>query len=204
MLDGISSTRPAARMVGFARTVSYLPLREDLFPAKSKGLNAQKRAVESVLPGEVLVIGARGEPDAGTIGDILALRVQLRGGVGIITDGAVRDSAVIAGLDIPTYAASHHPGVLGRRHVPWQTDVAVACAGALIEPGDLLVGDADGVVVLPAAIVDDIVAAAVEQEREERFIAEHVAAGESVEGLYPMNDSWRSRYEQWNERDPDA
>jgi regulator of RNase E activity RraA len=204
MLDGLSSTHPDRRMVGFARTVSYLPLREDLFPARSKGLNAQKRAVENVLPGEVLVIGARGERHAGTIGDILALRVQLRGGVGIVTDGALRDSAVIAGLDIPTYSASSHPGVLGRRHVPWETDVAVACAGALVEPGDLLVGDADGVVVLPAALVDEIVAAAVVQEREERFIAEKVAAGESVEGLYPMNEDWRSSYEQWNERDPDA
>ncbi|MGE0139610.1 MAG: hypothetical protein AB7L17_17090, partial [Ilumatobacteraceae bacterium] len=75
---------------------------------------------------------------------------------------------------------------------------------ALVEPGDLLVGDADGVVVLPAALVDEIVAAAVVQEREERFIAEKVAAGESVEGLYPMNEDWRSSYEQWNERDPDA
>jgi regulator of RNase E activity RraA/2-keto-4-pentenoate hydratase/2-oxohepta-3-ene-1,7-dioic acid hydratase in catechol pathway len=199
MLDGISSTRPAARMVGFARTVSYLPLREDLFPAKSKGLNAQKRAVESVLPGEVLVIGARGELHAGTIGDILALRVQQRGGAGIVTDGALRDSTAIAALDIPTYSASHHPAVLGRRHVPWETDVAVACAGALVQPGDLLVGDADGVVVLPVDLVEQVVADSVEQEREERFIAERVGAGESVEGLYPMNAAWRERYEQWSE-----
>ena len=204
MLDGVSSSRPDQRMVGFARTVSYLPLREDLFAAKAAGLNAQKQAVESIRPGDVLVIGARGELNAGTIGDILALRAQIRGAVGIITDGAVRDSATVAALAIPTYSASHHPAVLGRRHVPWQTDVAVACAGALVEPGDLMVGDADGVVVLPADQVVDIVAASLAQEREERFITEQVTAGESIDGLYPLNDTWRRTYERWNERDPDA
>jgi regulator of RNase E activity RraA/2-keto-4-pentenoate hydratase/2-oxohepta-3-ene-1,7-dioic acid hydratase in catechol pathway len=204
MLDGLSSTKPGQRMVGFARTVSYLPLREDLSPAKSAGLNAQKQAVDSIGPGEVLVIGARGELNAGTIGDILALRVQVRGAAGIITDGALRDSAAIAALDIPTYSRSNHPAVLGRRHVPWQTDVAVACAGALVQPGDLLVGDADGVVVLPADMVADIVAAAVAQEREERFIIEQVAEGASIDGLYPLNDNWRRTYERWNERDPEA
>jgi 5-oxopent-3-ene-1,2,5-tricarboxylate decarboxylase/2-hydroxyhepta-2,4-diene-1,7-dioate isomerase len=204
MLDGLSSTRPDRRMVGFARTVSYLPLREDVSPAKQAGLNAQKRAVDTIGPGEVLVIGARGELNAGTIGDILALRVQVRGAVGIITDGALRDSAAIAALDIPTYSRSNHPAVLGRRHVPWQTDVAVACAGALVEPGDLLVGDADGVVLLPAGKVVEIVTAAIEQEREERFIVERVADGESIDGLYPLNDAWRGRYERWNERDPEA
>jgi 5-oxopent-3-ene-1,2,5-tricarboxylate decarboxylase / 2-hydroxyhepta-2,4-diene-1,7-dioate isomerase len=204
MLDGVTSTKPESRMVGFARTVSYLPLREDLFPAKAAGLNAQKQAVESLRPGDVLVIGARGELNAGTIGDILALRAQIRGAVGIITDGALRDSAAIAALDIPTYSAAHHPAVLGRRHVPWQTDVGVACAGALVMPGDLLVGDADGVVVVPADQVVDIVAASLQQEREERFIAEQVTAGQSIDGLYPLNDNWRSTYERWNERDPDA
>ena len=204
MLDGLSSTQPGSRMVGLARTVSYLPLREDLFASKAAGMNAQKRAVESLRPGEVLVIGARGAPDAGTIGDILALRAQARGAAGIVTDGALRDSAAIAALDIPTYSAGHHPAVLGRRHVPWETDVAVACAGALVEPGDLLVGDADGVVVLPHGCVVDVVTAAVEQEREERFIAQQVADGASIDGLYPMNSEWRRRYETWTERDPDV
>ncbi|MGE0511267.1 MAG: fumarylacetoacetate hydrolase family protein [Acidimicrobiia bacterium] len=204
MLDGLSSTRPDRRLVGFARTVSYLPAREDLFAAKSAGLNAQKQAVENIRPGDVLVIGARGERNAGTIGDILALRAQRRGAVGIITDGAVRDSAAIAALEIPTYAAAHHPAVLGRRHVPWQADVAVACAGALVEPGDLLVGDADGVVILPDAFVAEIVEAALEQEREERFIAEQVDAGCSVDGLYPLNADWRRRYDVWSEGSTDG
>ena len=92
-IDGLRSTRPGQRMVGFARTLRYLPLREDLFARHGGGMNAQKRAVEQMRPGEVLVIDARQEPDAGTIGDILALRAQARGAAGIVTDGAIRDAA---------------------------------------------------------------------------------------------------------------
>ena len=137
-------------MAGYARTVRYLPLREDLSAAQG-AMNAQKRAIEEIRPGEILVIEARGDSTAGTIGDILALRAQVRGAAGIVTDGAIRDSVALAGLRIPVYHAAVHPAVLGRRHIPWESRVTVACAGVTIQPGDLLVGDADGVVVLPPA-----------------------------------------------------
>ena len=175
-LDGLRSTRPGVRMAGYARTVRYLPLREDLL-AMSAGMNAQKRAIEEIRPGEVLVIEARGDTTAGTIGDILGLRAQVRGAVGIVTDGAIRDSAALARLEIPAYHAAVHPAVLGRRHVPWESGVAVACAGVTIRPGDILVGDADGVVVLPPAIAAEVLADAREQERQEEFIATRVARG---------------------------
>jgi 5-oxopent-3-ene-1,2,5-tricarboxylate decarboxylase/2-hydroxyhepta-2,4-diene-1,7-dioate isomerase len=196
-LDGLRSTRPDLHMAGFARTVRYLPLREDLSAAYGAGMNAQKRAIEQILPGEVLVIEARGDQTAGTIGDILALRTQVRGAAGIVTDGAIRDSAALAQLEIPAYHAAVHPAVLGRRHIPWETDVAVACAGVTIQPGDILVGDADGVVVLPPPIAAEILADASEQEREERFIAAQIAAGEPIEGLFPLTDRWRPAYQTW-------
>ncbi len=196
-LDGLRSTRPGTRMAGYARTVRYLPLREDLSATHSAGMNAQKRAVEHIRPGEVLVIEARGVPDAGTIGDILALRAQVRGAAGVVTDGSIRDSAALAGLEIPVYHAGVHPAVLGRRHVPWETGVTVACAGVTIQPGDLVVGDADGVVVLPPAIAPEVLADAREQERQEEFIAARVAAGEPLEGLYPLGEAWRPAYEAW-------
>ncbi|HEY6310003.1 MAG TPA: fumarylacetoacetate hydrolase family protein [Streptosporangiaceae bacterium] len=207
-LDGLRSTAPATRMAGYARTVRYLPLREDLSAAQRRGegevggMNAQKRAIEQIRPGEILVIEARGDPTAGTIGDILALRAQVRGAAGIVTDGAIRDSAALAGLQIPVYHAAVHPAVLGRRHVPWETDVTVACAGVTIQPGDILVGDADGVVVLPPAIAAEILADAREQERQEQFIAERVAAGESIEGLFPLPESRRPAYEAWLAQHP--
>jgi regulator of RNase E activity RraA/2-keto-4-pentenoate hydratase/2-oxohepta-3-ene-1,7-dioic acid hydratase in catechol pathway len=203
-LDGLRSTRPDKKMAGYARTVRYLPLREDLFAAQEKGggevgggMNAQRRAIEDIRPGEVLVIEARGDPTAGTIGDILALRAQVRGAAGIVTDGAIRDSAALARLEIPTYHAAVHPAVLGRRHVPWETGVTVACAGVAIQPGDILVGDADGVVVLPPGIAAELLAEAREQERQEEFIAARVAQGESIDGLHPLSDRTRPAYEAW-------
>jgi len=198
-LDGLRSTRPERKMAGYARTVRYLPLREDLSAAQGP-MNAQKRAIEEIRPGEILVIEARGDPTAGTIGDILALRAQVRGAAGVVTDGAIRDSAALAALDIPIYHAAVHPAVLGRRHVPWETGVTVACAGVTIQPGDLLVGDADGVVVLPPAIAAELLAEARETERQEQFIAERVAAGQSIDGLFPLPESRRPEYEAWRAR----
>ena len=197
-IDGLSSTRPDAKIVGTARTLRYLPNREDLFDERGGGYNAQKRAFDAVGPGEVLVIEARGERGSGTVGDVLALRAQVNGAAGIVTDGGVRDLEVVAALDIPTYHNGPHPAVLGRRHVPWDTDVTVACGGATVQPGDVIVGDADGLLVIPPALVEEVVADAIEQEREEEFIAEQVAQGARVDGLFPMNAEWKERYRAWS------
>jgi regulator of RNase E activity RraA len=153
--------------------------------------------VEELRPGQVLVMDARGDTTAGTIGDILALRAAKRGAAGIVTDGGLRDSAAVAGLDVPVFHGGAHPAVLGRRHVPWDTGLPISCGGALVQPGDVLVGDADGVVVIPPDLVEGLVGDAVEQEAQERFITERVAAGEPIEGLYPLGPRWREAYEAW-------
>jgi 2-keto-4-pentenoate hydratase/2-oxohepta-3-ene-1,7-dioic acid hydratase in catechol pathway/regulator of RNase E activity RraA len=199
-MTGLRPTRPELKLVGPARTLRYLPLREDLFAERGGGMNAQKQAVEEIAPGEVLVIDARGEPGAGTIGDVLALRVKERGGAGVVTDGALRDSATIAALELPTFYAARHPAVLGHKHVPWESGVAIACAGVLVRPGDVLVGDADGVVVIPPELAEEVAADAAEQEREEEFVAEKVRAGESIDGLFPLGEAWRAEYERWKAR----
>jgi 2-keto-4-pentenoate hydratase/2-oxohepta-3-ene-1,7-dioic acid hydratase in catechol pathway/regulator of RNase E activity RraA len=196
-MDGLRSTRPDRRMVGFARTLRYVPLREDLSARYGSGMNAQKQAIEQVRPGEVLVIDTRCESTAGTIGDILAQRAQVRGAAGIVTDGAIRDAARLAALDIPTYHSAVHPAVLGRRHVPWECGVTVACGGVTVQPGDLMVGDSDGVVVVPPGIATELLADADQQELEEEFIAGRVALGERIEGLYPLGEQWRPAYQAW-------
>ncbi|MHB1172258.1 MAG: fumarylacetoacetate hydrolase family protein [Lacisediminihabitans sp.] len=198
-IDGLTSTRPEARLVGLARTLRYIPNREDLFESHGGGYNAQKRAFDALGPGDVLVMEARGERGTGTVGDILALRAQVRGAAGIVTDGGARDLVAVAALDIPTYHAGAHPAVLGRRHVPWDVDVTIACGGAAVQPGDVIVGDADGLLVIPPHLIHEVVDAAIEQEREETFIATMVAAGESVDGLYPMNAKWKARYQKWRD-----
>jgi regulator of RNase E activity RraA len=201
-LDGLHATRPGGKMVGFARTLRYLPFREDLFAAyggtlPGGGLNAQKRAVEQVRPGEILVIEARGDPTAGTVGDILALRAQVRGAAGIVTDGAIRDSQALHAMDLPVYYGATHPAVLGRRHVPWEVNTAIACAGVTVTPGDIIVGDGDGVIVIPAHLAMEVAQDAAEQELQEEFAAAMVAKGESVDGLYPLGKRWQVAYETW-------
>ncbi|WP_423182771.1 fumarylacetoacetate hydrolase family protein [Arthrobacter sp. NyZ413] len=196
-IDGLQATRPDRRVVGLARTLRYVPNREDLFKTHGGGFNAQKRAIESVNEGDILVMDARGEKGTGTVGDILALRAQVRGAVAIITDGGVRDYSAVADLDIPTYFASRHPAVLGRRHVPWDTDITIACGGTTVQPGDIIVADSDGIVVVPPCIAEELVDECIEQEREEAFIFQMVEQGNSVDGLFPMNAQWRARYEGW-------
>ncbi|GII84272.1 hypothetical protein Ssi03_22620 [Sphaerisporangium siamense] len=194
-IEGVRPARPDLRMVGVARTLRYVPLREDVFAAIGGGMNAQKRTVEEIRPGEVLVIEARGDHGAGTLGDILALRALRRGAAGVVTDGGLRDSPSFANLDMPAYYAVPHAAVLGRKHVPLESQVPVACGGVLVMPGDVLVGDAEGVVVIPPRLVAEVARDAAAQEDEERFIYEQVNEGASVDGLYPMNKTWRETYE---------
>ena len=194
-IDGIGPLTPGTRLVGRARTLRFVPYRQDLSESHGGGYNAQKRAFDGLRPGDVLVIEARGETGTGTLGDILALRARTLGAAGIVTDGSVRDSAGVAALGMPVYSAGAHPAVLGRRHVPWDTDVTVACGGTTVQPGDVVVGDDDGVLVIPPFLVADVVRDALAQEAEEEYIAARVADGEPVDGLYPMNQTWKARYQ---------
>ena len=194
-IDGVRPLHPGSKLVGTARTLRFVPNREDLFASHGGGYNAQKRVFDAVGDGEVVVIEARGEAGSGTLGDILAIRAHARGAAGIVTDGGVRDAAAVAAVGIPVYSSGAHPAVLGRRHVPWDADLTIACGGTTVQPGDIIVGDADGVVVIPPAIVEEVVDAALAQEDEDAWIAERVAEGHPVDGLFPMNAEWRARFE---------
>ena len=198
-MQGLRPTRPDLRLLGYAHTLRYVPLREDLEATRAQGLDAQKRAVEAIGPDEVLVIDARREQGAGTIGDILAARALARGAAGIVTDGGVRDSPAFAALDIPTYFAAAHANVLGLLHYPLETGVTIACGGTAVVPGDVVVGDAEGVLVLPAALAEEVALDALEQETREAWALERVRAGESIVGVYPLTDERRPEYEAWCE-----
>ncbi|MFE5672343.1 fumarylacetoacetate hydrolase family protein [Agromyces sp. NPDC056523] len=195
VIEGVHALRPGQRLVGRAKTLRFIPFRPDLFASHGGGFNAQKRAFDTVEPGEVLVVEARGERRTGTVGDVLALRAKFRGAAGVVTDGGVRDADAVAEIGLPVFSQGPHPAVLGRRHVPWETDVTIACGGAAVQPGDVIVGDGDGVIVIPPALVEEVLAETEAQEREDAWIAEQVARGESVDGLFPMNADWRRRFE---------
>jgi 2-keto-4-pentenoate hydratase/2-oxohepta-3-ene-1,7-dioic acid hydratase in catechol pathway/regulator of RNase E activity RraA len=198
-IEGLRPTRPDLRMLGYARTLRYVPLREDVRDAAGSELNAQKRAVEAIGPDEVLVIDARQDPRAGTIGDILAARALARGAAGIVTDGGLRDSSAVAGLDLPVYYQSPHAGVLGLIHYPLETNVPVACGGTLVMPGDVIVGDAEGALVLPAALAEEVARAGLDEEEREAWALERVQAGESIRGVYPLADARRAEFEAWRD-----
>ena len=196
-IDGVHPVVTGSRMVGLARTLRLIAHRPDLFEQHGGGYNAQKRAFDSLRPGDVLVIEARGDDTAGTVGDVLALRAQALGAAGIVSDGAVRDRQSFATIGIPAFARGAHPSVLGRRHVPWEVDATITCGGAAVRPGDVLVGDDDGVVVIPQHLATEVAAAAAEQERQDAWVAERVAEGHPVNGLFPPNDVWQARYAAW-------
>lgn len=198
-IEGVFANHPGDRIVGRARTLRFIPARPDLFAEHGGGYNAQKRAFDTVGAGEVLVVDARGERGTGTVGDVLALRAKVRGAAGIVTDGGVRDFDAVAEIGIPVFSQGPHPSVLGRRHVPWETDVTIACGGAAVQPGDVIVGDGDGVIVIPPHLVAEVAAEAAEQDAADAWVAERVAEGEPVDGLFPMDRAWRERYER--ERD---
>jgi 2-keto-4-pentenoate hydratase/2-oxohepta-3-ene-1,7-dioic acid hydratase in catechol pathway/regulator of RNase E activity RraA len=194
---GLRPLQPGRRLLGYAYTLRYVPQREDLLDQLQAGLNAQKRAVESIGPDEVLVIEAREQDGAGTIGDILAMRAFQRGAAGIVTDGCVRDSPSLGRMEMPVYARAPHAATLGRLHLPLDANVPIACAGVLVMPGDLVVGDDEGAMVLPAALAEEVARDAVVQEEQETFALERVTAGESIVGLYPLADARRSDFETW-------
>lgn len=193
-IDGVRPLHPEQKLVGTARTLRFVPGREDLFASHGGGYNAQKRAFDAVGAGDVIVIEARGEAGSGTLGDILAIRAHTRGAAGIVTDGGVRDAEAVTAVGIPVYTVGAHPAVLGRKHVPWDVDLTIACGGTTVQPGDVIVGDADGVIVIPPALAEEVADAALTQEEEDAWVAARVAEGHPVDGLFPMNAEWRAKY----------
>ena len=194
-IDGVHPNHVGDKILGTAKTLRFIPFRPDLFKEYGGGFNAQKRAFDTVEAGEVLVVEARGIPSTGTVGDVLALRAQVRGAAGIVTDGGVRDFAAVQEFDIPVFSQGAHPSVLGRRHVPWEVDVTIACGGAAVQPGDIIMGDDDGVIVIPPALLAEVAAEAAAQEEADAWVAEQVAKGAPVDGLFPMNAEWRAKYD---------
>ena len=136
-------------------------------------------------------------PDAGTIGDIFAARAFKLGATGVITDGALRDTGAIARLGYPVYHFASHGATFGRQHMPFSNDECITCAGVFVVPGDVVVGDSEGAVIIPAALVAEVAAAAAAQEEVEDFAIERVAAGEPTYDLFPLAKERRAEFDAW-------
>jgi regulator of RNase E activity RraA len=198
-MSGVRPLKDGRRMVGEAFTLRYIPAREDL--DYSMGVDnltdPQRVAIERVGPNQVLVVDARGDEGAGSLGAILATRLQIRGAAGAVTDGSFRDSPEIAALDMPSYARAAHAAANKRVHHATDIQVPIGCAGVAVYPGDILVGDDEGVVVIPRHLAAEAAAAAVEQERKEEFIVARIRDGASIVGTYPPDEKTTAEYEVW-------
>jgi len=201
-MTGVAPLHPELKLVGVARTLRYVPMREDLdhLGVFRDPEMPQRKAVEMVGPGDVLVIDARGDVRAGTIGNILATRVMKRGAAGIVSDGPFRDLEGIRELGFPCYTSGPHANTNLSIHHPVDVDVPVGCGGVLVFPGDVLVGDGDGVIVIPRHLAEEIALDAAEQERAEVFILEKIAAGAGIVGVYPMSPETEEEYRRWRDQ----
>ncbi len=197
-MHGVAPLRPDMKMAGPAFTLRYIPAREDLNAGEVDNLkDIQRVGIEQIGKGEVFVIDARGDTRAGTMGDILATRLFKRGAAGIVTDGAFRDSPSIAETGIPAFAAAMNAHSNKTVHHPSEIQVPIACGEVAVLPGDIIVGDAEGVVVIPFQYAVEVAQIAVEMEARENFILNKVKSGACIVGTYPPDESTLAEYEAW-------
>jgi regulator of RNase E activity RraA len=184
------------RLVGPAFTLRFVPAREDLAtPASWSSPISTRAAIEAMPPGCIAVVDAMGIIDAGIFGDILCARMKIRGVAALVTDGVVRDVAGVLDTGLPVWCqgAAAPPSVAGLTFVNWQEPIG--CGGVAVFPDDVIVVDEDGAVVIPRALLSDVVEQSVEQEKLEAWIMGEVQAGMPLPGLYPPNAETKARYE---------
>jgi regulator of RNase E activity RraA len=197
-LRGSMPLKPGqGRIVGRAFTLRFVPAREDLAtPASWSSPTSTRAAIEDMPAGCIAVVDAMGVTNAGIFGDILCQRMKQRQVAALVTDGVIRDVAGVLETELPIWCSgiAAPPSVTGLTFVAWQEPIA--CGGVAVFPNDVIVIDDDGAVLIPADLVDEMVATAPEQENLESWIMEQVKRGVALPGLYPPNEENKARYEQ--------
>ena len=201
-LTGVRPLNPALRMAGEAVTVRFVPAREDLatFEAIGQPGYPQRKAIDEIQPGQVLVLDCRNIDTAAAGGEILMSRLKARGAAGAVTDGAMRDYASIQKLGFPVFAQNMAAAAHVHKHWAVDVNVPVGCAEVLVMPGDIMVGDDEGVVCIPRQIVEKVAQSGLEMEVLEAFVLEKVQAGAPLAGTYPPNETVRAEYEAWKKK----
>ncbi|GHB32600.1 ribonuclease activity regulator RraA [Salinicola rhizosphaerae] len=203
-LQGVGPVMPKGQiMVGPAYTLRTIPAREDLngIDVFRDPEHPQRRAIEQCPSGHVMVIDSRNDPRAASAGSILITRLMVRGAAGIVTDGGFRDSPEIGKLEIPAYHQRPSAPTNLTRHQAIDIDVPIGCGDVAVFPGDIIVGDDEGVIVIPAELAEEIAAEAVEMTAFEDFVTEKVKGGRSIVGLYPPTDERSLKdFAAWREK----
>jgi len=202
-IQGVFLLNPKApRMVGEAYTLRYIPAREDidLLGAFEGRGHPQREAIEACPAGHVLVMDARRDASAATGGDILMTRLMVRGVAGVVTDGGLRDSPTIEKLAWPAYCGARSAPLNLVRHHAVDAQLPIGCGGVAVYPGDVAVGDAEGVVIIPKAMADEVATEAAAQTEFEDWVEAKVKEGRSIFGLYPPNPETRAEFETFKKK----
>jgi regulator of RNase E activity RraA len=201
-LPGVRPLCPDRRMAGEAATVRFAPAREDRagYEVLADPDYPQRHAIEHIAPGQVLVMDCRGVASAASAGDILVARLQVRGAAGLVLDGGIRDYPSVQAFGFPVYALGPAAPAHVARHVAVDENVPIGCAEVLVVPGDIMVGDGEGVVCVPRAVADTVAVGGLEQEALEAFILEKVRGGAPLPGTYPPGEKTLAEYEAWRRR----
>jgi len=199
-IRGVQPLRPdCCRFVGPAYTVRYVPAREDLIPGGVRALqeNPLQEACDTVPAGSVFVVDQNGNTGCGSLGDILMARLVVRGVAGVVSDGGMRDSDPVRQMQMPVFCRGIGAPPSFASLLVAETGSVIGCGGVLVIPGDIVVGDADGVVVIPRCLADRVARDGDEQERSEAWIRRKVDAGAAVSEVYPMNARYKAEYQAW-------
>ena len=198
-INELTPLKPNTRMVGRARTIRYLPNRKDVRDKLyAAGPQLNYKSAEEAQPGDILVFDAGGETRAGVSGGVTTVRFLVRGGAGLVVDGAMRDVPELEAMPIQTYMRRGHASSVAPLMMSVDYQVPVRIGSVTVIPGDILVGESTGILVIPAAIAEKVANTALEHDEQEEFQRELLLSGESIFGVYPtMNEAMRKRFEEW-------
>lgn len=203
-MQGVAPLSPviSGNMVGPAFTLRNIPAREDLdvLDVFADPEYPQRKGIETMPAGYVLVQDCRGEKSVASFGSILTSRLKVRGAAGFVSDGPVRDSAVIAKTGFPVYCAGGSAPLNLVKHHAVDMNLPIGCGGVAVYPGDIIVGDAEGIVVIPRHVADEVAVHGTEQEQLEDFIILRIEQGEPLPGTYPANEATKAAYKEWKQK----
>ena len=202
-IQGVRPVNPSVgTMAGPAVTLRYIPAREDIdtLDVFKNPDHPQRQTIEAIPAGAVLVMDCRGDTSAASAGAILVTRMEVRSAAGLVTDGGLRDCPEIARMALPVFCGAPSAPLNLVRHHAVDANRPIACGGVPVYPGDIVVGDGEGVVVVPAHLAEEVARDALPQEEYERFAIEQVRQGRGLKGLYPPSEATLTEYEAWRRR----
>lgn len=201
-LEGVVPQTSHQSFAGTAFTLRTLPARADVVKAQQGRVSLHRQSFIRIGKNQVLVIDARGETGTGVLGDIYASQILMNGGVALVSDGSTRDAPAMEEVGLPIYTRGRHASGFGELHIPVDQNVPVQCAGVLVMPGDVLVGDASGVIVVPQALASQVADNGLETDYRDAFSRMKVLEGVSVNEVFPLKQSYNDEYQAWRRKQP--